>query len=133
MNDTKQPPAQIDIENLSQNNKDLTNFINQTLLNPNLNMGGNAHHTIVQNVRVPDVSQMIQTLNLQNPEFIKILKNNSTIPAPGTEGEDKTPKSKSTGDDDTTVPDEVQSSLSQRVIFHALAKMFKNNTSTSLN
>ena len=93
MNNTDQPPQQIDLENLSRN-EELAQFINQTLLNQNL--AGNGHHTIVQSVRVPDVSQMIQALNLQNPDFIEILKNNSTIPAPGTEG------SKSAGDDDKT-------------------------------
>ena len=72
---------------------------------------------------------MIQALNLQNPDFIEILKNNSTIPAPVKKDDDAKPKAKAAGDDDTTVPDEVQSSMSQRVIFHALAKMFKSNYS----
>lgn len=123
-----QPPQQIDLENLSQN-EELNQFLHETLMNQNLAGNTDVHRTILQNASIPDISQMIQALNLQNPDFIEILKNNSTIPAPVKEDDDAKPKAKAAGDDDTTVPDEVQSSMSQRVIFHALAKMFKSNNS----
>ena len=81
----------------------------------NQNLAGNTdiHRTIVQNASIPDISLMIQALNLQNPEFLEILKNNLTIPAPVKEDDDEKPHAKVAGDDDTTVPYEVQSSLSR--------------------
>lgn len=119
-----QQTQEMDLENLAQN-EELSQFMHETLTNQNLAVNTDIHRTILQNADIPDVSQMIQALNLQNPEFIDILKKNSTIPATVKDDENK----KAAEEDDTTVPDEVQSSLSQRVIFHALAKMFKNNNS----